>query len=155
MKDSAALYLRVVLQEAADELNESLRQLASTNPKNWRRALLEEPKHRESAKYLREPRNAANVPTVMRMNELAIDRQLGLPDGAVQRRAPVQELTEHEQEFMEVFDSLGTVVTAQALADAFECSVKSLRWRELHDLQVKGVIESKRGQRGGYRRVRA
>jgi len=93
------------------------------------------------------------VPVARRTTtEVAISDHSELSEAPVQRRAPVQELSEHEREFMEVFDSLGPVVTAQRLADEFGCSVKSLRWRELHDLQVNGVIESLRGCRGGYRR---
>lgn len=68
--ESAALLLRVVLQEGANELNEARAQLASTNPLNWRRGLLQEPKRSAKTIPLRDTYAASQVPTVTRTNDL-------------------------------------------------------------------------------------
>jgi hypothetical protein len=75
-RDSAApdtlAILATALEIEAANAQESLRQLASTNPTNWRRALLQEPKRTCKTIPLRETYAASHVPTEMRTNAVAI-----------------------------------------------------------------------------------
>lgn len=57
------------LQDSLDDDAEARAQLASTNPANWRRALLQEPKRRAKTIPLRDTYAANHVPTVILRNE--------------------------------------------------------------------------------------
>jgi hypothetical protein len=139
---------------AYDAIAEEAAAYAHPSPDHtWRRLLLVRPK----TIPLGETSTLTATTGSKTTSDVVIADQVAPSPAAAQHRAPVQlrvpeELPPHLEEFMELFDTLGPIVSAPSLARELGCTTKTLRWGELHELVVLGVIEGVPGR--GYRRVK-
>lgn len=162
-RDSAAAVdtlaiLATVLEIEAVNAQQSLAQLAS---KAAQRTLGADPNSSVTAKYLREPRNAANVPTVMRMNEVAIAPEHSSIAKADPVGSPVQSprlprktwkpKTKRSRDMLQLIESLPEPWTTTRVARAYALTEPVAKyWLNLFAAKLGWTVES--GPGGGYKR---